>query len=238
MRYKCTVPSARKKIMNELICDDIHSLYYPNWLIDNSNSCDKANVDPLLGALHSKVKLDVLKSNLNKLAVLIHKFDISENILEKDIYQLIDLCQNPICEETGLTSFVSSIVSLLFTYPPKISNILYENGIFDQMIENFLEPYWMNGLAYFCHFSAENRDTIFENYQIPQQLCKYLDDDKENQYQKILGDIANFVHSLCSYPLINANQFQIISHLISFLIDSIRTAPIDAENNILAALTF
>lgn len=238
MEYKCLSTANRTLIITEFLSDDINSLYYPSWLNDHDTfTIDQ--VQPLLGAMNSEnINLKTLKSILYKISVLIHKFDISELLEENDIDRLIAFSQEPVYQKTGISNFANSIIALIFTYPPNISKKLYEQGLFDQMINNFLNPYWLNGLAYYSHSSIENRDKIFDTFLIPQKLCEFIQSDEtKEKYLSILSDIANFSHSLCTFPLSNESQVEPISFLFSFLASSLSKAKIEAENSILAALT-
>lgn len=240
MEYKFLSSTDRSEIVNELFnSDDINYLYYPNWLKDVLGCNDIDEVPPLLGSIHSpKIKTKILLDNLYKLTILIHKFDISKLILDEDIERLITFSQDLKYQKIGVSDLANSIIAILFVYPPNISNKLFVAGIFDKMIADFLEPYWMNGLAYYCHYSVENRNEVFETFQIPQRLCECIaSDETQQKYFSILNDIAIFTHSLCTFPLSDHSQFQIISDLISFLVNSIRNARIETQNSILAALT-
>lgn len=238
MDYKCLSANNRSVIVTEFLCEDINLLYYPIWLNDHE-SITIDQVQPLLGAMNSEnIKLKTLKTILYKISVLIHKFDISELLEESDIDRLIAFSQDPAYQNTGISNFANSIIALIFTYPPNISKKLYEHGLFDQMINNFLNSYWLNGLAYYCHSSIENRDRVFDTFLIPQKLCEFIQSDEtKEKYLSILSDIANFSHSLCTFPLSNESQFEPISFLFSFLANSLSKAKIEAENSILAALT-
>ncbi|KAK8870730.1 hypothetical protein M9Y10_008617 [Tritrichomonas musculus] len=245
MNYKCSSDSIRQQILNNLSGieeddgEDDNFLLHPLRSNSSNQVLSKENTKILnhnLGAMHSSIPLkeSTLINILNNIFKLIHHFDISQYLqLPDDIDKLLEFSQNP--EYRGeVEKRAKSILSVILTYPRNISEKLYENGIFQQMIDNFLEPQWLYGIIRYCRFSVENRNHLFQ-LNVPQELCNQLNID-ENKYNYILDGISKFASSLCLYPLSDVNQLKVLSHLFSILVRSLEIVEIDVENIILGAL--
>ena len=236
IRYKETNLSS-SKIFN-FLNDDSQNLYFPSWLEENKFNNPIEQVPRILGALNSpsiKDRYDIIYKNLEKLDSFIHKNNLSKFLIQDDISNLISFSQDP-KYSPKIKLIADQILSAIFLYDDEVSHQLYERGVFDEMIQNYFKPCWLNGLARFCSKSFENREKIFQ-LGIPLEIKNRLENEFKNQYISIyLLEVAYFTHSLCLFPLTNQDEFVLLDAIFTMLVSVINKVQIHVENNILSAL--
>ncbi|OHT09890.1 hypothetical protein TRFO_04436 [Tritrichomonas foetus] len=242
MQYKCISESDRDRKIDtfrKIIDDENHMpLYYPSWLKTNLQNMDREKIPRILGALYGNTRLEITQKNLEQLNAFIRYYNIYEFLEPKDVDLLIYFSKNPKFERT-LKPAADSILSVLFIYPEEVQIKLYEAGIFNDMVNNFMKPQWINGLALYANNSHENRDKLFE-IGIPQKILNnsIFVPDEENIVQKYdYLDFISFVDALCSFPLSNEEQFSILSQIFIQLNNLLRCSELSIENSILKAFT-
>lgn len=204
-------------VSNEDLIDS-YSSKWANKFNSKQLNIDKAKAKAFLGSLSSpSISNNILARNLSIIAMIIIKNDISEYFIPEDIDLLIHFSRDQISKNPQINEDIHQLAQFILTHVllyEDFAPILISKGIFEEMTQNFFHPPWLLGLSYFCKFSIENRNLIFDQ-GIPIQLLQYF---QSENITDLYIYIAQFLYSLCSYPIENQEYSIVLAQLYSELI--------------------